>query len=107
MAARQRRVVWAESASAALDEVISYIARDSRSAAVRVLTRALEVGSTLDLLAERGRVVPELNDPALRELLVYDYRLLYQVRDDSVVIVGFVHGARDFNASWQQNPEGG
>ena len=104
MAARQRRVVWATSAGAALDEVISYSARDSRSAAVRVLDRALEVGSTLGSLAERGRVVPEFSDPALRELLVYDYRLLYQVRDDSVVIVGFVHGACDFNNWWQQNP---
>ena len=54
MATRQRRVVWAESATAALDEVISYIDRDSRSAAVRVLSRALEVGSTLGSLAERG-----------------------------------------------------
>ena len=51
MATRQRQVVWAESASAALDEVISYIAHDSRSAAIRVLTRTLEVGSTLSSLA--------------------------------------------------------
>jgi plasmid stabilization system protein ParE len=33
MAARVREVVWAESAQAALDEVIEYIARDSRQAA--------------------------------------------------------------------------
>lgn len=102
MATRQRRVVWADSASAALDEVISYISRDSPSAAIRVLTRTLEIGSTLSSLAERGRVVPELGDSTIRELLVYDYRLLYQIRDDSVVIVGFVHGARDFNAWWRQ-----
>ncbi len=104
MAARQRRVVWAESASAALDEVVSYIARDSQDAAVRVLNRSLEAASTLASFAERGRVVPELRDPAIRELLVYDYRMLYQVRDSTVVVVGFLHGSRDFNAWWQQAP---
>lgn len=52
-------------------------------------------------MAERGRVVPELNDPALRELFVYDCRLIYRVDDDRVGIRAFLHGARDF-ARWRQ-----
>ena len=52
--------------------------------------------------AERGRVVPELNDPAIRELFVYKYRLQYEVGDVRVLIVAFLHGARDF-ATWQQS----
>ena len=49
------------------------------------------------MLAERGRVVREIGDSTLRELLVYDYRMLYRVREDRVVIRAFLHSARDFS----------
>jgi len=101
MAARVRQVIWAESARDALDEVIAYISQDSRQAAVRVLETALEAAARLATFPERGRVVPEMNDPTIREVFVHRYRLLYRVDDERVVIVAFLHGARDF-AKWRQ-----
>ena len=98
MAPRERRVIWAESAQLALDEVIAYIAAESRENAVRVLESALEAARHLSTLAERGRVVPELNDPAMREVFVFRYRLMYHVESDRVEVTAFVHGARDFAA---------
>lgn len=102
MAARRRRVIWAKAARQALDDVIAHVARDSRAAARRVLNQALETAATLAFLAERGRVVPELGDPTVREVFVYSYRLLYEIRNDTVAVIGFVHGARDFNDWWRQ-----
>ena len=96
MAPRKRRVVWAESAQGALDEVISYIATDSRANAARVLERALTTARNLSALADRGRVVPEINHSAIREVFVFRYRMMYRVEADRVEIVAFVHGARDF-----------
>lgn len=106
MAARTRRVIWAESARQALDEVVAYISQESPDGAVRVLTRALDTAASLSTLAERGRMVREVGDSALRELLVYDYRMLYKVYEDRVVIRAFLHGARDFS-KWrrEQAPE--
>jgi plasmid stabilization system protein ParE len=82
------------------------IAQTSPEGAGRVLIRVLETAATLSTLAERGRVVPEIGEPTLRELFVYDYRLMYQVRGDRVVIRAFLHGARDFS-KWrrEQAPE--
>ena len=102
MAAGRRSVVWAESARAALDDVVTYIAQDSREGAFRVLGAALDTASSLDQFAERGRIVPELNQPDLRELFVFDYRLLYRVRPEEVVVVAYLHAARDF-ATWRQD----
>ncbi len=102
MAARQRAVIWAESARAALDEVVTYIAQDSRDQAVKVLIQALDVAASLQTLADRGRIVPEVNEPNLRELFVFRYRLMYRVSANQVRIVGFVHGARDF-VSWRRD----
>ena len=105
MAARVREVIWAESARDALDAVIGYIAHDSQQGAVQVLDEALRSAASLASFAERGRVVPELNDPAVREVFVYKYRLQYEVGDARVLIVAFLHGARDF-ATWRQGQDG-
>jgi hypothetical protein len=42
MAARLREVIWAESARDALDEIVTYIAQDSRQGAGHVLEAAIE-----------------------------------------------------------------
>jgi toxin ParE1/3/4 len=101
MAARVRSVVWAQSASAALDEVVAYIAQDSRQAALDTLDLALNIAADLSTLSERGRIVPELADGAIREVFVYRYRLLYRIEFDRVVVIAFLHGARDFT-KWRQ-----
>jgi toxin ParE1/3/4 len=106
MAARVRDVAWAESARAALDEVIAYIAQDSRQAAMQVLDAALQAAASLSTLSERGRVVPELNDPNIRETFVFRYRLMYRVEDSRVLVVAFLHGSRDF-AKWRQQKQPG
>ena len=54
MASRHRRVVWSESAEDALDQIIEYIAEESRSVAEKVLGRILEAAASLSLLSERG-----------------------------------------------------
>lgn len=101
MAARTREVVWAESALRALDDILGDIALESPAGAAKVLVRALEMAETLSMLSERGRVVPELGESSLRELFVYEYRLLYRVREDRVIIRAFLHGARDFS-KWRR-----
>jgi toxin ParE1/3/4 len=101
MVAGRRSVVWTESARRALDEVLEYIAQESRDRAFTLLSRVLDTAATLDTLANRGRVVPELNKPDIRELLVFDYRLQYRVFDEQVVVIAFLHGDRDFS-KWRR-----
>lgn len=68
-----------------------------------VLEQVLAAARSLESLAERGRVVPELEDSTVREVFVYRYRLMYRITDDSVSIVAFIHGARDFER-WRSEP---
>lgn len=49
-------------------------------------------------------MVPELDDPAIREVFVFQYRLMYRVEETRVVVVAFLHGARDF-ADWRTKQE--
>ena len=103
MAAR-RGVGWSDQGTRTLGEVIAFIAKDSLADAQRVLRRALDTGASLATLSERGRVVPELQDPVIRELVVFRYRLIYRVDSDRVTILAFIHGARDFDR-WRQEGE--
>ena len=84
MAARQRRVVWTDQAQRMLDAAVVYVAQDSRSAAERLLVQALDTAASLDTLSERGRIVPEFNQPAVRELFVQRSRLIYEVTPTEV-----------------------
>jgi plasmid stabilization system protein ParE len=63
-----------------------------------VLNAALEAAGRLSIFAERGRMVPELRDPAVREVFVFRYRLMYRVNPEHVEVWAFVHGAREFAA---------
>ena len=62
----------------------------------------MQAAQTLTTLSERGRVVPEVNDVTIREVFVHRYRLLYQIEDEQVLIVAFLHGSRDF-ATWRES----
>jgi len=96
MATRRRTVVWSVSAQRGLDDALGYVASDSLQGAQPIARRALEAADSLALLGERGRVVPEIQDPTIRETFIFSYRLLYHVGDSQVTVLAFIHGARDF-----------
>ena len=97
-----RKVMWTETAWGDLEEVADYIAKDSSHYAAALVREARDAARTLAYLAERGRVVPEFNDPSIRELFVMNYRLIYQVAEQTIYVVGFIHGARDLWALWEK-----
>ena len=78
--ASRRRVAWTSEARRTLEEVIEFVAQESPDGARRVLGQALDAAGSLETLAERGRVVPELGESAIREVFVYRYRLISRWR---------------------------
>jgi addiction module RelE/StbE family toxin len=97
-----RTVRWTETATKDLEEAAEFIRRDSRFYAAALVREAQTVARSLRTFAERGRVVPEIDAPDIRELFIRSYRLLYQVTTDRVFIIAFVHGARDLAALWER-----
>ena len=90
------RVVWTRPARDDLREIRDYIARDSAHYA-RVVVEGLV--HALDRLRDyplSGRVVPELEQPTIREVIAGQYRVVYRVTANAVQILTVVHGARHF-----------
>jgi toxin ParE1/3/4 len=75
----------------------AYIATDSPRYAAALIRDARDAARSLRQFPNRGRVVPEENNPRIRELFVFhSYRMLYEIFDDQheIQIIAFVHGAR-------------
>lgn len=89
-------VVLTPQSQADLRSIVSYIASDdperARSFGYLLIDKALSIGA----MPERGRVVPELNDPAVREIIHGAYRIIYEVlrEPDAVFVLRFWHAAR-------------
>jgi toxin ParE1/3/4 len=98
----KRVVVWTPSARDCLDEILEYIAADSPSAAAKVLEVILAATESLSVFSERGRVVPEVENRAIREIFVYRFRIMYQVSSSDVRVLAVLHGAMDFDRWMRQ-----
>ena len=92
------QIGWAESAIGSLFEAAEYVAKDSPSYASALTIQAEKAAESLHQFPHRGRLVPEYQDPEVRELFVGSYRLVYRVSENMVTVIAFVHGARDLAA---------
>jgi len=49
----------------------------------------------LDELPRKGRMVPELNEDSVRELGLYSYRILYEIKSDHLIeVLAVIHKRR-------------
>lgn len=89
-------IVWAGDSLDDVDALAHYIARDSLLYAQQMVSEIMWAGDALTSQPTRGRVVPELSDPTIRELFIYSYRLIYQIYESEreVHILAVLHGKR-------------
>jgi toxin ParE1/3/4 len=102
-----RQVAWSETAWRDLERIADYIAEDSPGYAATFVRSVRDRARSLEEMAERGRVVPELEEPTVRELVIGSYRLIYEIDHADVYILGLIHGARDLAALWDKEAQSG
>jgi toxin ParE1/3/4 len=90
------RIDWTERAHGDLRAIHAYIARDSKRYADGVISRIKARTRRLRAWPLSGSIVPEWNAPDLREVYSGQYRIVYRVETDRVLILTVLHGARSF-----------
>ena len=90
------RIAWAPQAVDDLEAIRAYVARDSPHYADLVVERIVAAVALLESNSRSGRVVPEVGDESLREVIHGNYRLVYRLRHESIEIATVFHGARLF-----------
>lgn len=96
------KVEWTLGAFEDLDLYTAYIANDSKIHADKFNMSVLAASFSLDTLYHRGRIVPEIGDSDIRELILGTYRLLYRIEVKSVRILALIHGAKDLKKEWKR-----
>jgi len=87
---------WTEQAVEDLREIRRYIERDSPRYGRLVVERLYESTQRLEQFPRSGRVVPGLNLEHVRELIVGEYRIVYRVEYDAVVLLTVFRSSRLF-----------
>lgn len=89
-----KRVIWTRQAVEDVEAIKAYVARDSERYAVLLAERLVAAIERVGLFPESGRVVPEVGDAGLREVVHGNYRIVYRVLPEAVEVVTVYHGAR-------------
>lgn len=87
-------IIWTKSAADSLTEILDYIAESNPSTAVRFIE---SIGEKIQVLKDfplSGRMVPEFNDPKLRELIHGNYRIIYRHEKTQIIVVAVRHSKR-------------
>ena len=90
------RVVWTRPALEDVQQIHDYVARDSPRYARAVAEQLFAAVERLGTHPLSGRVVPELEQATVREVIAAPYRIVYRVRADVLEILTVVHSARRF-----------
>jgi toxin ParE1/3/4 len=90
------RVIWAPQAIQDVEAIRAYVARDSARYADLVVERIIAAVGRLENNPRSGRIVPEVGDESVREVIHGNYRIVYRLRHEVVEIATVFHGARLF-----------
>jgi len=81
-----------------LEEIVLYIAQDSRKAALRMHDKIIEKANDLEVFPKRGRLVPDkkMSAAGYRMLGIKPYVAFYRVIGNNVFIYRVLHGATNY-----------
>ncbi len=88
-------VKWSNSAKYDLRQIYEYISNNSKIYGKKVIDDIVRRTEQLNRFSSSGRIVEELNNPRIREILIYSYRLIYQIKsEEEIEVLAIVHAKR-------------
>lgn len=87
-------IKWSPEAAEDLESISDYISKDSAYYASSVVSKIVLMARDLPNNPKSGRIVPEVGDENVREKLVYSYRLIYEIYEETIMILAIIHGRR-------------
>jgi len=82
---------WSPLAISRLSEVAKYISLDNPVTAQRWVNKVFAQVEKLSEFPGRGRMVPEVGDKTIREIISGNYRIIYRLKDQEISILTLRH----------------
>lgn len=90
------QINWTKQAKTDLREIADYISIDSVKYAQYQIMNIISATKKLRKFARLGKIVPEIKNPKIRELVTGNYRIIYLIVNESRIdILTIHHSARD------------
>ena len=87
---------WTEQAVEDLRAIREFISRDSPKYGRLVAERLYDATARLEDFPRSGRIVPESDRDDLREIILGEYRIVYLLASDAVILVTVFRSSRLF-----------
>lgn len=85
------KIVWTRKALNDLKKIYNYIGEDSPFYAARYTNKLFNKVEILETFPESGKMVPEKNDPNIRELIEGNYRIFYKYKPQKNIAILRIH----------------
>ncbi len=90
------KIVWTDLSVFELKEIYDYISLDSKRYAKNQIDRIRAKTQILKTMPEIGRIVPELENSGIRELIEGNYRIVFRIKaKDLIEIITIHHSSRN------------
>jgi len=93
------KINWTQPALYAAQDIKSFIEKDSPLYAEKFILKLIKRIELLRLHPDSGTHIPGYEKKNIRQIIVGNYRVIYQHSDAGVLILHIVHGKRDFDFS--------
>ena len=87
-------VIWTLQAINDIDNIAIFIANDSERYAGIQTNRFLQATIILEENPKFGRIVPELKNPDVREIILGNYRLIYRIVNSKQIHILTIHHSK-------------
>jgi toxin ParE1/3/4 len=90
-------VIWTQRATEEITNIAEYIEQYSTNYASIIVQKLYKKVGVLKQFPKVGRVIPEMQEERYRELIEGNYRIMYEMLDDEVILIQRVlHTSRFF-----------
>jgi addiction module RelE/StbE family toxin len=92
------KVEFLQTALDDLEEIILHIAKDNKTAAMKLHDKIIAAAYRLETFPKLGITVPDkkMRDGGFHMLIIEKYILFYKIYGDTINILRLAHGARDY-----------
>ncbi|HEX9970544.1 MAG TPA: type II toxin-antitoxin system RelE/ParE family toxin [bacterium] len=94
------KIIWTDNAVNRIEGIAEYIREDNPTKSKRWKKAIYEKVQPLKKFPRMGRVVPELNQEEIREILYGNYRIIYLIEKNRISILAVRHSKQLFRADW-------
>lgn len=91
-------VIWTQNATDEIVSIAEYLEQYSEYYASMTVKRLYEKVGVLKQFPKLGRVIPEMQEDQYHELIEGNYRVMYEILDEEIILIQRVlHSSRFFD----------